>query len=119
MNSLELFFNRLYQYEMIKRDNKRTGSTQVVECPIFDMSFDFTDAPPATTNMIKSDKKVNQEIEMKKEVPKKSSIRKVNLPKQVKKKPKLDNLRIDMVGYDQKPNYSIRSHSNKRRKMKE
>src|SRR6266540_2585043 len=45
MNSLELFFNRLYQYDMMKRDNKRTGDKQVIESPILDMSFIFTDAP--------------------------------------------------------------------------
>ena len=120
---------------MMKRDNKRTGDKQVIESPILDMSFIFTDAPSAIANVIKSDKKDNQEIEMKKEIPKKSSICKVSSPKKVKKKPDKkekvelelikskkrvkDNLRIDMVGYDQRPNYFTRSHPNKQRKMKE
>ena len=114
---------------MIKKRNKEIDDTQDIEFPIFDMSFDFTDAPPAIPNTIKD----NKVIEMKREIPQRSSIRKVNLPKQVPKqvqknpdqekkvKPKAskgmrrvkDNLRIDMVGYDQKPNYSTRSPPNK------
>ncbi|CAI2197515.1 18112_t:CDS:1, partial [Funneliformis geosporum] len=122
---------RLYQYDMLKRENERTGNTEEVEPPNFDMSFDFEDAPPAT--VIEFDDKKNDNEKMK-ELQNRSPVRKVKSSKPVKKvptknqvKPKLskgnqrvkNNLRIDMVGYDQKQNYSIRSHSNKRRKASE
>lgn len=127
MNSLELFFKLLCQYEMTKRNNQRIGNTQVVESPTLDMNFDFADAPPAT--VIKPNNNNEEGDNEKKEKPKKSSIRKVNLPRSIKKKPvevekpKLskrmkrvkDNLRIDMVGYEQK-NYFTRSSLRKRRK---
>jgi hypothetical protein len=130
MNSLELFFQKLHQYEMAKKNNQKTGSTQVVESPILDMNFDFADAPPATVNLRKENEKDdNDKI---KEKPKKSSIRKVNPPRPIKKRPvevnKVEpprvskrmrrvrnNLRIDMVGYEQR-HYAIRSNSNKRGK---
>jgi hypothetical protein len=130
MNSLELFFKILYQYEMAKRDNQRTGNNQVVETPTLNMNFDFADAPPATVN--KPNNNEDGDNEKEKEKPKKSSIRKVNFPRSIKKKPvetskvekpKLsrrikrvkNNLRIDMVGYEQK-RYATRSYSEKRRK---
>lgn len=130
MNSLELFFQKLYQYEMVKKNNQRNGNAQVVESPILDMNFDFSDAPPATVNEQKENgKDDNEKI---KEKPKKSSIRKVNPPRPIKKRPvevtKVEppkvskrmkrirnNLRIDMVGYEQR-HYAIRSNSNKRGK---
>ncbi|GBB98418.1 hypothetical protein RclHR1_03220011 [Rhizophagus clarus] len=130
MNSLELFFQKLYQYEMEKKNNQKTGSKQVVESPILDMNFDFADAPPATAN----ERKVNEkdDKEKVKEKPKKLSIRKVNPPRPIKKRPvevsKVEppkvskrmkrirnNLRIEMVGYEQR-HYAIRSNSNKRGK---
>jgi hypothetical protein len=111
---------------------KRSG--EVVESPILDMSFDFSDAPPAIVN--KSNDNEKSDNKESKEKPKKLSIRKVNPPKPIKKKPvkpvqedkierkKLsksmkrvrNNLRIDMVGYEQKPNYAMRSNPNKRGK---
>ncbi|CAG8596656.1 8244_t:CDS:1 [Funneliformis caledonium] len=127
MNSLELFFCRLYQYDKLIRENKKTGNTQEVEPPIFDMSFDFEDVPPATVNKRHDEKKDN---ENKREVKSRSSIRKTKpvkkIPTKVQVEPKSkgskrikNNLRIDMLGFDQKPIYSIRSNSIKRRKASE
>ncbi|RGB39923.1 hypothetical protein C1646_664263 [Rhizophagus diaphanus] len=130
MNSLELFFQKLYKYEVAKKNNQENGHAQVVESPILDMNFDFSDAPPATVNEQKENGK--DENEKIKEKPKKSSIRKVNPPRPIKKRPieisKVEpppkvsskrmkrirnNLRIDMVGYEQR-HYAIRSNSTKR-----
>ncbi|CAI2179560.1 18971_t:CDS:1 [Funneliformis geosporum] len=114
---------------MLKQENERTGNTEEVEPPYFDMNFDFEDAPPATVIDFDDKKKDN---ENKKEVQNRTTVRKVKSPKPVRKisnksqvKSSKDkqrvkkNLRIDMVGYDQKPDYTIRSHSNKRRKASE
>ncbi|CAG8594756.1 8567_t:CDS:2 [Rhizophagus irregularis] len=81
---------------MTKRDNQRTGNTEVVESPTLDMNFDFADAPPAIKEPVKVEK-VEQPI----------------LSKRMKRMK--DNLRIDMVGYEQK-NYVTRSYPKKRRK---
>ncbi|GBB87619.1 hypothetical protein RclHR1_01410002 [Rhizophagus clarus] len=112
---------------MTKRNNQRSGNTQIVESPLLDMNFDFADAPPATR--IKPNNNNESGDNEKKEKPKKPPIRKVNLPRSIKKKPvevekpKLskrmkrvkNNLRIDMVGYEQK-HYATRSSLKKRRK---
>ncbi|CAB4380721.1 unnamed protein product [Rhizophagus irregularis] len=115
---------------MTKRDNQRTGNTEVVESPTLDMNFDFADAPPAIVNKPNNNEESDNEKENEK--PKKSSIRKVNHPRSIKKEPAKvekveqpilskrmkrmkDNLRIDMVGYEQK-NYVTRSYPKKRRK---
>ncbi|CAI2184511.1 14923_t:CDS:1 [Funneliformis geosporum] len=127
MNSLELFFSTLYQYEIVKMENERNGNLQVVESPSLDMSFDFADAPPA----VNTQKENEDRKKIKNREPRvKLSIRKVNYPKQVKNKEseikpkksesskkKKNNLCINMVGYDQKPVCSTRSLHNKRRKM--
>src|SRR3954452_10398749 len=90
MNSLELFFHNLYQYEMAKQGNQNTEDTQGVESPILDMSFDFADAPPAIINQSNENEKRDNKKERKEKEetkPKKLSIRKVNPPKPIKKQP--------------------------------
>ena len=120
---------------MAKQDSQSSDGTQEVETPILDMNFDFADAPPAIVNQSNDNERSDNKKKKEKEEPKKSSIRKVNPPKPIKRKSAVkednkveqkkmsksmkrvrNNLRIDMVGFEQKPNYAIRSNSNKRRK---
>ncbi|CAB4395902.1 hypothetical protein RhiirA5_496910 [Rhizophagus irregularis] len=50
MNSLEKFFQILYNYDMAKEENRRKGKAFPVKSPRLTMSFDFPDVDPPIVN---------------------------------------------------------------------
>jgi hypothetical protein len=50
MNSLEQFFQILYNYDMAKEENRRKGKVSPIKSPKLTMSFDFPDVDPPIVN---------------------------------------------------------------------